>query len=87
MGALCWLMLIFFLRRGRDPLLFAVTFGLTMVLEFYGTAVGTWHWAAVFPNTGLPAGNPPSAIGAGYCVLDALAVRLAGRIALTLQPR
>ena len=78
-GVLCWLMLVFFLRRGRDPLLFAVTFGLTMVLEFYGTAVGTWHWAAVFPHTGLPAGNPPSAIGAGYCVLDALAMRLAGR--------
>ena len=78
-GALCWLLLVCFLRRGRDALLFAVTFGLTMVLEFYGTAVGTWHWAAVFPHTGLPAGNPPSAIGAGYCVLDALAMRLAGR--------
>jgi hypothetical protein len=79
-GALCWLLLVFFLRRGRDPLLFAVTFGLTMALEFYGTAVGTWHWAVVFPHTGLPAGNPPSAIGAGYCVLDALAMRLAGRL-------
>jgi hypothetical protein len=77
-GALCWLMLVLFLRRGRDPLLLTVTFGLTMVLEFYGTALGTWHWATVFPNTGLPAGNPPSAIGAGYCVLDALAMRLAG---------
>ena len=78
-GALGWLMLVVFVRRGRDPLLFAVTFSLTMVLEFYGTSLGTWHWAAVFPNTGLPAGNPPSAIGAGYCVLDALAMRLAGR--------
>src|SRR5438067_1882607 len=31
-GALCWLMLVVFVRRGRDPLLFAVTFSLTMVL-------------------------------------------------------
>jgi hypothetical protein len=56
------------------------------VLEFYGTAVGTWHWAAVFPHTGLPAGNPPSAIGAGYCVLDALAIRLADRFRQHLWP-
>lgn len=79
-GTLCWLLFAGFLWRGRDPLLFALTFGLTMGLEYYGTALGTWHWLATQPLTGLPAGNPPAAIGVGYCVLDALTLRVAGRI-------
>lgn len=77
LGAWCWLLLAYFLWRGRDPLLFALTFTLTMSLEFYGTALGCWHWAAVLPYTHVSAGNPPSAIGAGYCVLDTLAILLA----------
>jgi hypothetical protein len=76
-GGLWWLILAYFLWRGRDPLLFAVTFVLTMSLEFYGTAVGTWHWMPIMPYTGIAAGNPPSAAGAGYCVLDYLAMQLA----------
>ncbi|HWE60263.1 MAG TPA: hypothetical protein VHB98_00985 [Chloroflexota bacterium] len=83
-GALCWLLLLIFLRLGRDPLLFAVTFSLTMALEFYGTAMGTWHWAPVLPGTGLSAGNPPSAIGAGYCVLDAVALCMSAQIGQAL---
>ena len=79
-GALGWVLLAGFLRWGRDPLLFALTFGLAMALEVYGTALGLWHWAAVVPATGLTAGNPPSAIGAGYCILDALALIVAHRL-------
>jgi hypothetical protein len=29
------------------------------------------------PLLGLPAGNPPAAIGVGYCIMDALARQLA----------
>jgi hypothetical protein len=85
-GALCWVILVYFLRRGRDPLLLAVTFSLTMGLEFYGTALGVWHWAPVLPGTSLTAANPPSAIAAGYCGLDLLArrlVRYSGRLRVT----
>lgn len=75
-GAIWWMLLAYFLWRRRDPLLYAVTFVLTMGLEYYGTASGAWHWAASLPGTGLPSGNPPSACAAGYCVLDASAMRL-----------
>jgi hypothetical protein len=89
LGALCWLLLLGFLGYGRDPLLFALTFCLTMVLEFYGTAMGIWHWAPILPGTHLPAANPPAAIGAGYCVLDAVAACLvqwaAGALRTTKQ--
>jgi hypothetical protein len=80
-GALWWLVLAFFLVRGRDPLLFAVTYILTMSLEFYGTGLGAWHWTPVLPLTHLTAANPPSACAAGYCVLDALACCFASRLA------
>lgn len=75
-GALFWPLLLYATRRGRDPLLFAVTFALTMGLEYYGTALGAWRWATILPGTALPMGNPPAAVGAAYCVLDALARRL-----------
>lgn len=85
LGAWCWFLLTYFLCRGRDPLLFAVTFTLTMLLEFVGTSLGCWQWAAVLPHTHISAGNPPSAIGAGYCVLDALAVVVATQAAPLLR--
>ena len=86
LGCLCWVLLLYFLLRGRDPLLFSLTFCLTMGLEFYGTAMGAWHWAAVLPGTGITASNPPSAIGAGYCVLDAISIRVTRFMERYLMP-
>ena len=43
-------------------------------------AIGTWRWAELGPNFALPAGNPPSGIAAGYCLFDALALRLGPRL-------
>ena len=71
LGLLCWVLLAAFLLRGRDPLFFAVSFVATMALEYYGTFLGTWRWAARVPVLGIPGANPPSAIGAGYCIIDA----------------
>lgn len=79
LGVWCWLVFAGALWRGCPPVLFALTFTLTMVLEFYGTALGAWHWAAIVPGLGVSAGNPPAAIGAGYCIFDALARKLAHR--------
>lgn len=73
LGLLSWFVLAAFLARGRDPLFFAVSFVATMALEYYGTFLGTWRWAEAAPLLGIPAANPPSAIGAGYCVIDATA--------------
>ena len=49
---------------------------MTMALEFYGTGLGIWRWSPVLPGLLLPAGNPPTGIGAGYCAMDALTRRI-----------
>ncbi len=53
-------------------------------LEWYGTGVGAWTWAPVLPLLGLPAGNPPACIGAGYAAMDALTRRIVPRTARIL---
>ena len=77
LGAVSWVALVPFLAFGRFPVLFAVSFSMTMALEFYGTALGSWAWAPVVPLLGLPAANPPACIGAGYCVMDRIARHVA----------
>jgi hypothetical protein len=49
-------------------------------LELYGTAIGTWEWAAVIPGTGVPQGNPPSGVASGYVWFDIVALALAPRL-------
>ena len=49
-------------------------------LELYGTAIGTWEWAAVIPGTGIPQGNPPSGVASGYVWFDIVALALAPRL-------
>jgi hypothetical protein len=51
--------------------LFASTFLLSLLLELYGTWLGNWHWARQVPATALVTTNPPGAVGAFYCALDA----------------
>jgi ABC-type nickel/cobalt efflux system permease component RcnA len=76
-GALATLAVLAFLRWGREPVLFAAMLVVVAVLELYGTAMGTWSWVPSWPLLDLPAGNPPSGVAAGYCLFDALALRLA----------
>jgi hypothetical protein len=75
-GAFAMLALFAFLLRGSQPGLYAAMLLVVAFLELYGTAMGTWHWQPYWPGTHLPAGNPPSGVAAGYCVFDALALRL-----------
>ncbi|GAC1698426.1 MAG: hypothetical protein NVS9B6_08540 [Candidatus Limnocylindrales bacterium] len=75
LGFVTWAIFIRFMVRGRAPLLYAVSFVLTMALEFYGTSLAVWTWAPLLPGLWLPAGNPPTGVGAGYCVMDALTRR------------
>jgi hypothetical protein len=80
LGFVTWAIFIRFIVRGRYPLLYAVSFAMTTALELYGTALGIWRWAPVLPLLMLPAGNPPTGIGAGYAAMDALTRRIVGRI-------
>ncbi len=80
LGFVTWAVFIRFIVRGRYPLLYAVSFVLTMGLELYGTGWGIWRWAPVLPGLMLPAGNPPTGIGAGYAAMDGLTRRIVGGI-------
>jgi hypothetical protein len=80
LGFVTWAIFIRFIARGRYPLLYAVSFAMTTALELYGTGLGIWTWAPVLPVLMLPAGNPPTGIGAGYAAMDALTRRIVGRI-------
>ena len=80
LGFVTWAIFIRFVVRGRYPLLYAVSFAMTSALELYGTGLGIGRWAPVLPGLMLPAGNPPTGIGAGYAAMDALTRRIVGRL-------
>ncbi len=80
LGFVTWAIFIRFIVRGRYPLLYAVSFVMTTSLELYGTGLGIWTWSPVLPVLMLPAGNPPTGIGAGYAAMDALTRRIVARI-------
>ena len=80
LGFVTWAIFIRFVVRGRFPLLYAVSFVMTTALELYGTGFGIWTWSPVLPVLMLPAGNPPTGIGAGYAAMDALTRRIVARI-------
>jgi hypothetical protein len=79
LGFVNWVIFLPFIVRGQFALLYAVSFTMTMSLEFYGTSLGIWTWAAVLPLVGLSAANPPACIGVGYCVMDGISRYLAPR--------
>jgi len=80
LGFVTWAIFIRFIVRGRYPLLYAVSFAMTTALELYGTGLGIWRWVPVLPGLMLPAGNPPTGIGAGYAAMDALTRRIIARL-------
>jgi len=80
LGFVTWAIFLRFIVRGTAPLLYAVSFAMTSVLELYGTALGIWTWSPVLPLFMLPAANPPSGVGAGYAAMDALTRRIVKRL-------
>lgn len=77
-GALLFGIFLVWLVIGRSPLVYLAAFFITTWLELIGTAVGAWHWAAIDPLLGWEQGNPPSGVGAWYCLVDAVAIGGAG---------
>jgi hypothetical protein len=80
LGAITGVLLIYVLARGRAATLYAGVFLMVGFLEIYGTSIGAWHWAAITPDTALPAGNPPSGIAGVYVLFDIAAIALAPRL-------
>ena len=79
-GAFGAALLAIYLVRGRAPAVYAGVFLVVACLELYGTAIGTWTWAEAIPGTGVPQGNPPSGVAAGYVWFDIVALALAPRL-------
>jgi hypothetical protein len=73
-GALLFGIFLAWLVTGRSPMVYLAAFFITTWLELIGTAVGAWKWAAIDPLLGWPQGNPPSGVGAWYCLVDAVAI-------------
>jgi hypothetical protein len=71
--------LIGVLLIARRPV-YAGVFMVVLVLELYGTALGTWTWQSEVPGLGLAQGNPPSGVASGYVVFDVLALALVARL-------
>ncbi|MGI9111035.1 MAG: hypothetical protein ACR2GT_02340 [Gaiellaceae bacterium] len=82
-GALGAALLTIYLLRGRAPEIYAGVFLVVAWLELYGTAIGTWRWAAEIPGTSVSLGNPPSGVASGYVWFDIVALAVAPRL-LTL---
>jgi hypothetical protein len=70
--------LLYLLWRSSRANVYVGAFIATAILEIVGTRFGNWRWAASVPGLGIPQGNPPSAISAGYCLLDTMTLYAAG---------
>src|SRR5215211_1423454 len=85
-GALFWPIFVVLMRKPR-AVLYAASFLVAVELELLGTGFGNWTWAAAAPVIHLPAGNPPSVIAGGYCLLDAVVSKAASLRAFGGSPR
>ena len=73
-GLLWWIATAILVMRSRNQLLLAACFTYTILLEWLGTAIGNWQWAAAVPFVGLRSANPPSGVGILYILLDLIVV-------------
>jgi hypothetical protein len=78
-------LLLAFLWRSPARAAYAGVFLVVAALELYGTAIGTWRWAEELPGLGIPQGNPPSGVAAGYVWFDVMALLFAPRLLVAVQ--
>ena len=75
-GFLWWLGALALIQTSRNRLLLSSCFVYTMILEWVGTAIGNWRWAAEVPFVGLHSANPPAGVGILYILLDLIVIGL-----------
>jgi hypothetical protein len=80
-GAVVWPLLAWCVLRSGKGDMFAAIWLAVATIEIAGTLAGAWVWTASAPWTHLPSGNPPSAIAAGYAVIDGSVALLAPLLA------
>jgi hypothetical protein len=82
LGAILFVVFIFFIYFGRSPGVYLGAFFVTTWLELIGVSHGTWRWVPNEPVLQLAQGNPPSGVSAWYCLVDAVALGFAPTIIL-----
>lgn len=83
-GMLWWIGAALLILRSRSQLLLSACFVYTMLLEWLGTAIGNWQWAAEVPLVGLHSANPPAGVGILYILLDLITVAICAKL---FEPR
>jgi hypothetical protein len=86
-GAIGIPVLLAFFCLSRNRAIYAGVFLVVAALEFYGTAIGTWLWHPELPGLGIPNGNPPSGVAAGYVWFDVMALLVAPLLLPLVSPR
>ena len=87
-GAIVWPLLAWCVLRSGKGDMFAAIWVAVAAIEIAGTWAGDWVWAASAPWSHLPSGDPPSAIAAGYAVIDGSVALLAPLVlAVALRAR
>ncbi|HKO56388.1 MAG TPA: hypothetical protein VJ276_10955 [Thermoanaerobaculia bacterium] len=85
-GFLWWLGALGLMRVSRNQLMLASCFVYTILLEWAGTAIGNWQWAAVVPGVGLSSANPPAGVGILYILLDLIVMGITAIDLATINP-
>lgn len=80
-GFLWWIGAVALIRRSSNKLMLSTCFVYTILLEWAGTAIGNWRWAAEVPFVGLHSANPPAGVGILYILLDLIAIAITVRLA------
>jgi hypothetical protein len=79
-GFLWWLGALALIGVSKNRLLLASCFVYTIILEWVGTAIGNWRWAAEVPFLRLHSANPPAGVGILYILLDLIVVAITTRV-------
>ncbi len=79
-GFLWWSGAVALISVSKNRLLLSSCFVYTIILEWMGTALGNWRWAAEVPFLKLHSANPPSGVGILYILLDLVVVAITSRI-------
>jgi len=79
-GFLWWMGAMALIYVSKNRLLLSACFIYTMILEWVGTTIGNWTWAAEVPFLRLHSANPPAGVGILYILLDLIVVAITTRL-------